>query len=715
MAQSAEVIFKIKAETKQFSDNMDGTLQKAGRGFAILSGLAAAGVIAVGKSAVKAFAEYEQLVGGVDTLFKNSSKLVQKHAQDAFKTTGMSANKYMETVTGFSASLLQSVSGDTNKAALVSNMAMKDMSDNANKMGSSMESIKLAYQGFAKQNYTMLDNLKLGYGGTKTEMERLLKDATKLTGVKYDINNLSDVFNAVHAIQGELGITGTTAKEAQTTIAGSATMMQAAWENLLVGMAGGGGDVDKLINDLVESVGIFANNIMPVIGKALEGIVKAFGQLIPKLMPIVLALLPQLASAVTKIIGSVIGMIPKMINDAIGTLPGFLQPIAGLLTGITVALGLLAVAFKIVTTAIMLKAAALKIAAAAQAIFNAVMSANPIAIAVIAIAALIALIIAIAMNWDKVVKFFQASAAVIGAFFNGLKIWFEEFITGIGIWLGQVGTFFTNIYNGIKAFVVSIIEAVKGPLTTIIMIVTWPFRVAFALVQAYFIAAFNFWKGIVMWVGNVFKAIVGFISKPFINAFNFIVIKINLFRALVAGFISYVGSKFAQAKNFVMAPFIAGINAIKSKFDWLKRTIGGVIGGIGSFISNMFDGAVKNIKNMINNFIIRPLNFATGLINKIPGVNIPKIPMLAKGGIVNKATLAVIGEAGSEAVVPMENDRVMSSLANKILSKATPGVANNSNSNVSTVSTVIENLFVQAKDYDDVENGLLRLAKGAGW
>ncbi|HEN3144752.1 TPA: PblA, partial [Streptococcus agalactiae] len=188
-------------------------------------------------SSISEGAALQQSLGGVETLFKDNANLVKKYADEAYKTTGLSANAYMESVTGFSASLLQSLGGDTAKAAKVANMAMIDMADNSNKMGTSMESIQYAYQGFAKQNYTMLDNLKLGYGGTQEEMKRLLADAQKLTGKKYDISNLSDVYEAIHAIQGKIGITGTTAKEAATTFTGSFEAMKAASKNLLGKMA----------------------------------------------------------------------------------------------------------------------------------------------------------------------------------------------------------------------------------------------------------------------------------------------------------------------------------------------------------------------------------------------------------------------------------------------------------------------------------------------
>lgn len=220
---------------------------KAGKIIAAGLAVASAAVIKIGKDAISAYGDYEQLVGGVETLFKDSSDTVIQNAANAYKTAGMSANEYMETVTSFSASLLQSVGGDTVKAAEQADTAIRDMSDNANKMGTSMEAIQNAYQGFAKQNYTMLDNLKLGYGGTKEEMERLLEDASKLSGIEYDISSYSDIVDAIHIVQNEMGITGTTAKEASTTIQGSISSMKGAWQNLLTGLT----DENQNINTLV--------------------------------------------------------------------------------------------------------------------------------------------------------------------------------------------------------------------------------------------------------------------------------------------------------------------------------------------------------------------------------------------------------------------------------------------------------------------------------
>ena len=232
----------------------------------------AAGIGTVMKDALLEGGKLQQSLGGIETLFKNNADTVKQYANEAYKTTGLSANAYMENVTGFSASLLKSLGGDTAKAAKVANMAMVDMADNSNKMGTSMESIQIAYQGFAKQNYGMLDNLKLGYGGSRKEMERLLADAQKLTGVKYDINNLSDVYEAIHVIQGELGITGTTAKEAATTLQGSFASMKAAFTNLL-GKLALGEDIQPSLEQLGQTVSTFlVGNLLPMIGNLLKGV-----------------------------------------------------------------------------------------------------------------------------------------------------------------------------------------------------------------------------------------------------------------------------------------------------------------------------------------------------------------------------------------------------------------------------------------------------------
>lgn len=274
--------------------NFGSSVAKIGATTAKITGAAitatSGAVTALAKMATDSYAQYEQLVGGVDTLFKESSNRVQQYAKEAYKTAGISANEYMETVTSFSASLLQSLDGDTQKAADAADMAIRDMSDNANKMGTAMESIQNAYQGFAKQNYTMLDNLKLGYGGTKEEMQRLLDDASKISGIKYDLSNLSDVYEAIHVIQTELGITGTTAKEAADTIAGSAGSLKAAIDNLITGLSNPDADLGELINEVVSSAEVAFENILPTFEQALLGI----GDLISHIAPVIVERLPEL-------------------------------------------------------------------------------------------------------------------------------------------------------------------------------------------------------------------------------------------------------------------------------------------------------------------------------------------------------------------------------------------------------------------------------------
>ena len=281
----------------------------------------------LGKSALDSVGQLEQNVGGVETLFGDAADAVIASADRAYQTAGMSANDYMSTVTSFSASLLQSLGGNTEEAAKVADMAIIDMADNANKMGTSMDMIQNAYQGFAKQNYTMLDNLKLGYGGTKTEMERLLADAEKLTGVKYDINNLNDVYQAIHAVQEEMRITGTTAKEAASTLEGSMASAKAAWDNFM----NGSGDADQLADAFATA----ADNIV----KNLAEIIPRFAETLPALGGAIIAQIPGLVAAIVPAVLSAGQSVLKQLQDAVldfdfaGTADKVVQMITGFIEG----------------------------------------------------------------------------------------------------------------------------------------------------------------------------------------------------------------------------------------------------------------------------------------------------------------------------------------------------------------------------------------------
>lgn len=397
---------------KSLGSNLVGTFKKI---------VAAAGIGKALSTTLNEGAALQQSLGGVETLFKDSADKVKGFANEAYKTTGLSANAYMENVTGFSASLLQSLGGDTDKAAETANMAMIDMSDNANKMGTSMESIQLAYQGFAKQNYTMLDNLKLGYGGTKQEMQRLLSDAEKLTGVKYDMNNLSDVYSAIHAIQENLDITGTTAREAATTFTGSFESMKAAAQNVL-GKLSLGEDIQPALQALMETTSTFLfGNLIPMIGNILKQI-------------------PNL------ILGGIKGIFSGIFGEGLGSIMG----------GIVTALGSAFLAFKAFSAVSGLlsgiPAVLTTIKTAVTGLFTA-MSANPIGIAIAAIAALTA----------GLVYFFTQTEM-------GRQIWqsFMDWFSGVWqsvapvlteVWNGIVETA-TTVWNNMMAVVAPIIQAV---------------------------------------------------------------------------------------------------------------------------------------------------------------------------------------------------------------------------------------------------------------
>lgn len=314
---------------------------KVGKAAIIGATAAATAIGTITKFVIQHYAEYEQLVGGVETLFGAQGLSLKKYAQSigqtveqargkydqliqaqtevmnnakvAYKTAGMSANDYMNTITSFAAALKQSTANEI-EAAKVANQTVIDMADNANKMGTNMEDIQNAYQGFSKQNYTMLDNLKLGYGGTKSEMERLLQNAEKLTGVHYDINNLSDVYNAIHEIQKNLGITGTTAKEAMKTIDGAMKMTKASWDNLLTGLADPKQAVGPLISEFAKSLGILAKNVTPKIKEVFDALPNALIQITPQLMNMIIDLAPPLILAAINLVAGLIGALPGIIS-----------------------------------------------------------------------------------------------------------------------------------------------------------------------------------------------------------------------------------------------------------------------------------------------------------------------------------------------------------------------------------------------------------------
>lgn len=318
MAADGSVTIDILGDDSKFSktiNGLKGVASSAMKGIATGAAAATTGVVALSKAALDSYAQYEQLVGGVETLFKESNGIVQEYAANAYKTAGVSANTYMEQATAFSASLIQSLGGDTAAAAEYANQAIMDMSDNANKMGTDIESIQMTYQSLMRGNYAMLDNLKLGYGGTKKELERLVSDAEKLTGQALDPTKFSDVITAIHAVQENLGITGTTALEAATTIEGSVNMTKAAWSNLLTGIADDNADFQTLVDNFVTSVETAASNILP----RLQIIFSGIGQLVAALAPVIAQAIPTLITNVLPGLATAAGQMLTAFGSALIT------------------------------------------------------------------------------------------------------------------------------------------------------------------------------------------------------------------------------------------------------------------------------------------------------------------------------------------------------------------------------------------------------------
>ena len=581
--QFLDTIKKIDREKlKQITDSItklggkigSGIVSASKKALSALKNLAVAGGAAISGMvgfAVNGYADYEQLVGGVETLFgaggdsvedyaksvgksvdavkgdydklMEAQSIVMKNANDAYKTAGLSANEYMETVTGFAASLKQSLGGDTVAAAKKADVALTDMADNSNKMGTDMESIQNAYSGFAKQNYTMLDNLKLGYGGTKEEMERLLKDAQKLTGQKYDLSSYADIVDAIHAVQTELGITGTTAKEAATTIQGSVNSMKSAWSNFVAGMADPDQDSSQLVNNLVDSVVTAVKNIVPRIAVAVprlaEGLRGIFSQLFTLAMQNINVLGP-FAPIVQNIVGMVTQLKAKIAavgadNEKMAILKGIFN---GIKTAISYAVtfagklvmeivdfctqtpvlnALKAVvdgvskAFKwlgdhiqtvanvlsfvipfIVSLAAIIKTVtfAMKAWGAIQLVVNSGLLACPLTWIVLAIAALIAIIVVLVKNWDKVKAAGSKCWDTIKSVWSGVSGWFKSSV------VQPVARFFKGLWDDLPA-------PVKGIVTKIFDAFKW----AYDKIK-------GAWSGLGDFFSDLWKGVVTAVAKP---------------------------------------------------------------------------------------------------------------------------------------------------------------------------------------------------------
>lgn len=660
----AQSLAKIDKTTLNSIDSkITGLTKKLGSGLVSAAKKAALGIAAIGTAAgtavlqsVSAYADYEQLIGGVDTLFKDSSGIVQKYANNAYKTAGLSANAYMETVTGFSASLLQSLGGDTAKAAKYADMAISDMADNANKMGTDMGSIQYAYQGFAKQNYTMLDNLKLGYGGTKTEMERLLKDAQKISGQKFDLSSYGDVVQAIHIIQENMDITGTTAKEAEKTISGSLASMKSAWGNLLTSFVVGGDSFDQCLDNMISSVKIFAGNALPAVDKALSNVFSKLGPVGAAMQKVVdkikgvasntnkMNALKGVFNSIKSVVGTVataVGNLATKIVDfatqesVINTVKAAFDKVNSVLQwcsqhsdGLTTAVMAVSAAFLTVKGSIMAFNAVTAItkgiqiastvaqyayaaatgasvapttaATAAQLGLNAALLANPvtwIVIAIIAaIAALIAIIVVVVRNWDKIKETALNCWNAIKSAFATAGAWFMANV------VTPVKNVFVGLWNGLKSIFSTVWNWVN---TTIIQ----PVKNIIMGFIYFAIGIFTYCKEFICMVWGIIAGWVNtYVITPIVNFF------VGLWNKIVS-IVTAVWNTICSVWGFISGWVSSNIiQPIIGFFTNLWNSITNVVSNVWNTICSIWG----LISGWVNSNIISPITtFFTGLWDKI--------------------------------------------------------------------------------------------------
>jgi len=676
---------------------------KAVKGLAIASTAAVtAGTVALTKltkAAVSGYADYEQLTGGVETLFGAGGKSIEEYAQsvgksvesaksdydklnsaqstvlananNAYKTAGMSANKYMETVTSFSASLISSLGGDTAAAAAKADMAITDMADNVNKMGSNSEDIENAYKGFAKQNYTMLDNLKLGYGGTKEEMQRLLSDAEKFSGVKYDISSYSDVVDAIHVVQTEMGITGTTAKEASSTIQGSMAAMGAAWENFTTGMADPKSNFDTLLNNLIDSVMTFADNIIPRIAATIPRLVSGISEVISKLakyipgelkvlIPAVMDGIKNITSAITEIapelMSIISNLIPELISDIITIIPQFaeigISLIYTIISGLTENLPQIAdcIVEMINSISELLgnEDSVSKMIEGAGTLFNGIIAAIPPIIEALinALPNIISAAVQILSEGvpyiiDGSIKLLMGIVYALPEIIKALTDSIPTLITGIS----------DLLINGLPQIIDGAIQLLMGIVEALPTIID-------ALVDALPEIISTIITALTSGHGEVIECGIKLLGA-LIEAIPIICIDII---SSIPDIISAILNGLANGAPSILNEVSSIWEAIKDVFSDVGSFLGGIWNEVADSATSGINWLIKKVESGIN-FLIQGLNdvgfdLPDALGGGHIGFNIQRIslPRLAKGGIVDKPTIAQIGEAGTEAVLPLENN-----------------------------------------------------------
>ena len=784
-SQYDEGLSKAEKSGSSIGSRIGAGFAKVGKAVVAGIGAASTAVGALATMSVKGYSDYEQLAGGVETLFKKSSQSVINNASKAYQTAGMSANEYMETVTGFSASLLQSLGGDTQKAAEKADTAIRDMSDNANKMGSDMKSIQNAYQGFAKQNYTMLDNLKLGYGGTKEEMQRLLDDANTLNEqqgkhTEYQLSNYADIVAAIHDVQTNMGITGTTAQEASTTIQGSLASAKAAWENLLTGLSDDKADIDKLINNFFDSVVTVGENIIPRIGVVLNGITNMIEKLAPKitakLPSIFKRILPSIVKGATSLLSALTGILPELSKTIIKSLPDFIASFKTVFKGIvgslpslmkTICDALPTLIPQVITAITDMNVYLMEhISEIIQPLID-----NLPKIIISIVDALVEnvpkliegtnqMVLGIVENIPKIIKgiiealpeiiekvivgliecipqliegiielvleltialpdiivgileaipdimdaigeaFVKAGPKMIAAFeriFNKLKAKLEEKFPGIGEWFAGIWENITGFFSGIGEWFQGLWENITSVFsgigewfsgiwnqitdgwhtvfdpwieifkraadwvnTNVVQPVTEFFKGLWENVSGFFSNLWDdisgVWSTVSDWFNtNVIEPISGFFGGIWEKVSDGASQAWEGVKNAFSPVINWFKNTFHEAWTKVKDVFSKGgeiFTGIKEGlFNGFKVVVNGLIDGINYIISQTFWGLNNALKNIHNVEIlgVKPFEW-------VNTIDVPEIPKLAKGGVVEGGTPFIAGEAGAEAVIPLENN-----------------------------------------------------------
>lgn len=657
---------KIAVDNAEADQSIDNTTEKAEKSHPRISGAfakvgsaavamgkvmvtgLAAGATALGAlttQALKAYSDYEQLVGGVETLFKESSNMVVEYANNAYKTAGMSANEYMETVTSFSASLLQSLDGDTAKAGNVANQAIIDMADNANKMGTSMESIQNAYQGFAKQNYTMLDNLKLGYGGTKEEMERLLADAEKISGIKYDISSFADITEAIHVIQTEMDITGTTSKEAASTIQGSLGMMKSAWSNMVTGMADSSQNQNTLIKNFTDSVVTAANNILPRILETIPRLIEGLSAIAQKLVPYIPEMIGQILPAL--IDGARI-----LLTELAENLPSILEE---LLPGIGGSIGeaLSSVFSQLMSLGEQLLPMIMEFAQAVMPIISELL--NQLLPPLMQI---VSMILPVVMDLlMALMPLIQALMPLLEPILNLLLVLLEPLIQLLDLILPPLIELVTVIVDKLVSVLAPTIEFIAKIIGSVLN------------------SAFETIPPIVM---KVFNSISTWFTKA---------------KETIVTIFTQVKEKIHDIwQNGIWATIKGVINMI---LGGVENMVNGVVRGI-----NMILGGIDKVVSGVGDLL--------GLNWSVPTLSEISLPRLEQGGVLEKGQVGLLEGNGAEAVVPLENNRKWISKVSEEMQVQGIGGSDESISILKDISAKLQLIIENMPDdiRDAIENGL---------